>query len=113
MNLKPHVEASLRLDPLHRDVSPAEPRASLLRWASSQPPTRFRAPATPLPEGPNPVARQQKLANLRAAIAEGRYRVSSEDLAQALLNHLQKKRSSTPQEAAPFSPDRASEVPED
>lgn len=36
-------------------------------------------------------ARQERLAGIREAIAEGRYRVSSEDLAQALINHLIKE----------------------
>ncbi|MGA8938449.1 MAG: flagellar biosynthesis anti-sigma factor FlgM [Acidobacteriaceae bacterium] len=35
--------------------------------------------------------RQDRLAAIRAAIAEGRYRVSSEDLAQALINHIIKE----------------------
>ncbi len=38
-------------------------------------------------------ARRQKLASIRAAIAAGRYRISSQDLAQALINHMLRERS--------------------
>ncbi len=66
-----------------------------------KPRSKFDQPGASIPVSADAASnrvrsREQKIAAIRIAIAEGRYHVSSSDLAQALMDHLLAKRRPAP-----------------